>query len=285
MTKGQKVVNAGLLAVLGGGIALAVTSLGQPKAAEAPLRTAPVQRGVVQSTVSASGNVQAAASIDLSFSGSGRLTRIVVKVGQRVKTGQVLAQIDETSARSTVASAQASLEQAQAQLASDRQSTSSQVASAKESLAAARRSLADTKTVNCDQITAAVQQVKQAESQVAADRATAPTSVANAQSSLAQAESSISYTQALNDRQLEAAQQEVDAAAATLDSDQAELARDQLLELSDCGTNNPTITSSTSNSCRNSAQTVITDQATVTRDQTSLLSAQNALAQLQLKTA
>jgi HlyD family secretion protein len=285
VTKSQKVVNAGLLAVLGGGIALAVTSLGQPKAAEAPLRTAPVQRGVVQSTVSASGNVQAAASIDLSFGASGTLTRIAVKVGQRVKAGQVLAQVDETNARSTVASAQASLEQAQAQLASDRQSTSAQVVSAEDSLAAARRSLADTKKINRDQIIAAEQQVKQAESQVAADRVTAPTAVTNAQSSLAQAEGSISYTQALNDRQLEAAQQDVDAAAATLSSDQAKLGRDQATELSDCGTNNPTITSSTSNSCRNSAQSVITDQTTVTRDQTSLLGAQNALAQLQLKTA
>ena len=83
-------------------------------------RTATVARGIVQSSVSASGNVGVASSAAVGFTTSGRLTRVDVKVGDKVKAGQVLAAIDATSARNALQQATANLAQAESTLASAR---------------------------------------------------------------------------------------------------------------------------------------------------------------------
>ena len=62
-------------------------------------RTATVQRGTVQSSVSASGNVSAATSASENFDSSGTLTSVDVTVGDTVKAGQLLATIDPASAQ------------------------------------------------------------------------------------------------------------------------------------------------------------------------------------------
>ncbi len=80
-------------------------------------RTATVTRGIVQSSVSASGNVGVARSASVGFAESGTLTALDVGVGSRVKVGQVIAKIDPTSARNTLTSAEANLAQAESTLA------------------------------------------------------------------------------------------------------------------------------------------------------------------------
>ena len=80
-----------------------------------PPRTATVQRGVVLSTTSATGTLQAATELNVGFMAAGTITSVAVKPGERVKRGQVLGRIDDTSAQQSLDQAQASLATAQAQ--------------------------------------------------------------------------------------------------------------------------------------------------------------------------
>ena len=66
-------------------------------------------------TVSGSGNVASADTISASFATGGTVTAIKVKTGQKVTANQVLATIDASCARRSLASAQAQLDSAQAQ--------------------------------------------------------------------------------------------------------------------------------------------------------------------------
>ena len=63
-------------------------------------RTAKAAQGVVQSTVSGSGNLQAASQLDLGFKTSGTVTNIYVSQGQHVTEGQLLATLNPAKRRS-----------------------------------------------------------------------------------------------------------------------------------------------------------------------------------------
>ncbi|HLH13689.1 MAG TPA: biotin/lipoyl-binding protein, partial [Solirubrobacteraceae bacterium] len=82
-------------------------------------RTATVARGVVQSTVSGSGNLQSTSQLDLGFKTSGTITAIFVTQGQHVTQGQLLATLDPQSAEVTLEQAKASLQSAEANLAKE----------------------------------------------------------------------------------------------------------------------------------------------------------------------
>jgi multidrug efflux pump subunit AcrA (membrane-fusion protein) len=148
----------GLLCVAA--IVVAYTTVGHASTATAQSRrTALVARGVVQSTVSGSGNLQAASELDLGFKTSGVVTHIYVKQGQHVSTGQLLAAVDPQSAEVTLEQAKASLLDAQASLATDEEtdgesSSSSTVSSAtrEATLASAKAAVrSDTLTVQSDE--------------------------------------------------------------------------------------------------------------------------------------
>ncbi|MGE4425720.1 MAG: biotin/lipoyl-binding protein [Solirubrobacteraceae bacterium] len=102
------------LATVGG----AVLSLRTASATPAEGRVVTARKGVVQSTVSASGNLQAARSTDLDFQTSGRVTKVLVEPGQKVVEGQILARLDSARQRVAVAQAEAALEEAEDQLES-----------------------------------------------------------------------------------------------------------------------------------------------------------------------
>jgi macrolide-specific efflux system membrane fusion protein len=102
---------AGLVAV--GYAAVSSTASSAPAAP----RTATVSRGVVLSSVSASGAVQAATNLSLGFETSGRVTQVAVKPGQKVAKGQILGRLDSTTATAAVTSAEANLATANANLA------------------------------------------------------------------------------------------------------------------------------------------------------------------------
>jgi macrolide-specific efflux system membrane fusion protein len=76
------------------------------------------QKGVVQSTVTGSGNIQAGTSDDLNFQTSGTLSAVDVKVGQHVNKGQLLATLDPTNAQLALDQAESQLTAAQDQLSS-----------------------------------------------------------------------------------------------------------------------------------------------------------------------
>ena len=77
-------------------------------------RLVTVARGVVQSTVSGSGSVEAAQQLDVNFQTGGTLTHVYVKPGQRVAEGQALAAVDPSDAQATLDQAEASLAAAEA---------------------------------------------------------------------------------------------------------------------------------------------------------------------------
>src|SRR5258706_3640156 len=98
-----------LLALAAAAIAIAVVVVGSPAATASSGRTVTVTRGVVQSTVSGTGNLAPANQLELNFGTSGNVTKIYVKEGQHVSKGQLLARLDDSSAKVTVAQAQADL--------------------------------------------------------------------------------------------------------------------------------------------------------------------------------
>lgn len=103
-----------LLVVLGG--TAAWLSAGRSDETAATLRTVPVGRGLVAGTVAASGTVVSATSSSVGFTTGGRVTDVRVGLGERVEEGQVLATLDDRSARASLQAARASLNAANTQL-------------------------------------------------------------------------------------------------------------------------------------------------------------------------
>jgi len=113
-------VNAALGVALAAGSFWAYQTLSGPDAttaANASVRTVPVQQGTVTKTVTADGTVQSASTASASFVTGGTVTAIDVTVGQVVKKGQVLAKVDPAQARRGLDAAQADLDAARESLA------------------------------------------------------------------------------------------------------------------------------------------------------------------------
>jgi multidrug efflux pump subunit AcrA (membrane-fusion protein) len=128
-------------------IVVAYTTVGQASQGSAQgTRTATAQQGVVQSTVSGSGNIQAASQLNLGFKTSGSITQIYVTEGQRVTKGKLLATLDPQSAEVTLEQAKASLQSAEANLAAQEagegQASSSQGSTATTAAPASTASVA-----------------------------------------------------------------------------------------------------------------------------------------------
>ncbi|HEX9115841.1 MAG TPA: biotin/lipoyl-binding protein, partial [Anaerolineae bacterium] len=83
----------------------------------AGLSTATVQVGSLSATVNAAGNIQAHQTADLTFGQSGTVSKINVKVGDTVKAGDVLGEINTSDLQLSLRSAQVSLKNAQDSLA------------------------------------------------------------------------------------------------------------------------------------------------------------------------
>src|ERR1039458_203308 len=87
----------------GGAIAAAILLVGPASGSQRTAsRTVTASKGVVQSTVSGSGNIQPASELDLGFKASGTVTQIYVAQGQHVVSGQLLAALDPQSAEVTL---------------------------------------------------------------------------------------------------------------------------------------------------------------------------------------
>jgi HlyD family secretion protein len=84
---------------------------------EGDVRQTTVQRGDLFVTVSASGNIEPRAQVALSFDLAGRVTEVLVEVGDTVQAGDPLARLDDRALRLQVEQAEAALEGAEAQLA------------------------------------------------------------------------------------------------------------------------------------------------------------------------
>lgn len=80
-------------------------------------RTAVVERGTLQVVVNASGRIEPARQVALTFGSPGLVTEVLVKIGDEVRAGQVLARLDTADLELNVRQAEASLRSAEARLA------------------------------------------------------------------------------------------------------------------------------------------------------------------------
>lgn len=151
--------SAAVIIVLGGG-AIALANAGSGKLTISQFGTYHVGYGSVSQSVSTSGTLQAASELNLNFTGStGPLTKVDVKVGQKVKAGQVLGIVQNTSEKIQVQEAKASVTQAQASLQSAQaklnEATSggdpTTIALDKENIAKAQATLVQAKQAYSDQ--------------------------------------------------------------------------------------------------------------------------------------
>jgi HlyD family secretion protein len=78
-------------------------------------RFATIERGNLQSTVSATGTLNAVTTVSVGTQVSGQVSELLVDFNDQVKKGELLARIDPTLAQAAVTDAQANLEKAQAQ--------------------------------------------------------------------------------------------------------------------------------------------------------------------------
>ncbi len=104
----------GLLCV--GAIVAAILLVGPASGSTtAVTRTAKAAEGVVQSTVSGSGNLQPASQLNLGFKTSGTVTKIYVTQGEYVTEGKLIAELNPQSAEVTLEQSKATLLSAEAQ--------------------------------------------------------------------------------------------------------------------------------------------------------------------------
>jgi HlyD family secretion protein len=80
------------------------------------VRTAVVERGTLRVTVTASGSIEPAARVDLSFDLPGRVAEVPVDIGDEVEQGQPLALLETADLERAVAQAELGLRQAQLRL-------------------------------------------------------------------------------------------------------------------------------------------------------------------------
>jgi RND family efflux transporter MFP subunit len=143
---------------------------------QSALQTAVVRRGDLTLYASGSGTLTAADEADLAFKTGGQVTKVLVKVGDEVKAGDLLAQVDDTDAQVAYAQAKRSL----AELAS-----AAAVAQAQEDVATAISAVSDAKNALVYLISPNVyyweQQVEQAQVALAHAKAEAGASPTSAE--------------------------------------------------------------------------------------------------------
>lgn len=79
---------------------------------EAPLQTTAVRRGDLTISATGAGTIIPATELSIGFSTSGTLTELLVRVGDAVQAGDVLAHLDDSAAQEALANAQLQLTQA-----------------------------------------------------------------------------------------------------------------------------------------------------------------------------
>jgi HlyD family secretion protein len=217
------------------------------EATQSTAQTSTVDTGEVTATVSANGNVAAGSTVEASFeAGGGVVRKIYVEPGEKVRRGQALARVDQTSARQSLATARAQLVSAQAAYATTVQGQTAQeqaldatsvqqaqvtVSSAQQNVANAQQTLALTRQQQEANVRRAEQSV--ADAQQAAQEARRAyrrdPSVENeqalqtAEDALAAARSTLATTRATRTSSIVQAQQQVETQQQALRSAQASL--------------------------------------------------------------
>lgn len=218
-----------LLALLVAGIyALWTTVLSGEGSSEAVTQTATVERGAIINTVSTSGTAVAQSTASLSFGQSGEVTAVNVTVGQAVKQGDILAEVEADTLRDSLTKAQVNLSSAQTKLNQLLEgSTMAELASADQSLIQAQ--------ANLEKANTALQELYNPTSDAVNS---AQQAVLSAQSQLTKAQQARADLDSTWDDQVAAAERAVDKAETALDK--AERAADNAAaDYDDCQASPP----------------------------------------------
>jgi HlyD family secretion protein len=158
-----------------------------------PTTTATVGQGSLTLAVSGSGAVAAARTVELPFQQAGTVTAVNVQVGDQVKAGQALAQIDDSDLKLQLQQAQANLKSAEAKLAQAQggSPTPQDLANAQAALQSAKAQLTKTKTANVTDLQNAQAQLAAAQAKLDALKNPSPANITSAQTQLAQAQTDL----------------------------------------------------------------------------------------------
>ena len=226
-------INGGLALVLVAVAAGSVLAVNASPATSTTTPTATVTRDTVTKTVSASGNLSAKTTIGVDFSGSGGIvTEIDVKVGDTVTAGQVLAKVDDTSARLSLASAKASLLAAKAQKSTTTQGLTSQEQARNQAQIRSSQVSVDNASTSVRQAQATYRRDKAEQDALVSaaqrtyDAASDPTAKANAKSALTQAKNTRASTLLRDSQQIQTAQGQLISARSALSTTKASSAVD-----------------------------------------------------------
>ncbi|WP_347140135.1 efflux RND transporter periplasmic adaptor subunit [Paracoccus sp. SSK6] len=96
-------------------VGAAALGVGQPTDSAAQVITTPVTRGDIEVTVLAQGTLKPKNLVAVGAQASGRITNIAVELGQAVKKGDLIAEIDSVNQQNALKSAQSDLAVARAQ--------------------------------------------------------------------------------------------------------------------------------------------------------------------------
>ena len=117
----------GLVAVLAAVVTAAVIELGPPsQTTRTSTEVVTATKGVIQSTVTGTGNLEPGTDVEANFQTSGTLQHLYVKDGDHVSKGELIATLDPTAAQLTVQQAESNLTSAEDNLsnAEDQTATS-----------------------------------------------------------------------------------------------------------------------------------------------------------------
>ena len=195
-------------AIKWGVITLIIVALGalayaflKPEEATPNYLTATVEVGDIENNVMASGKVKALNTVDVGAQVSGEVKRLYVEVGDEVKQGDLIAQIDQVTQKNSLSNEQASLEQSEAALQSAQAESLSKQASLKSAYADLASRQSELKQAQSDfarlQDLVAIDAISQQEYDTQATSVeTAKAAVANARAAIDTAKAAIATTEA-----------------------------------------------------------------------------------------
>lgn len=132
----KSVIKWGVIVLIVALVGLLAYSKLKPKTDEPNYITATAERGDIENNVMASGKVKALNTVDVGAQVSGEVKKLYVKVGDEVKKGDLIAQIDQVTQKNSLSNQQATLQQSQAGLQSAQAELGSRQASLNSAFAA-----------------------------------------------------------------------------------------------------------------------------------------------------
>ena len=197
-TRRGRWIAGGIMLIVLAIVAAVLLSTRRGGSAGSTAATVPVTRGPIVASVAGTGAIAAAQTLDLPFQTNGTVTEVLVKEGDLVQAGQVLARLDDRDLRLQVSSAQASLQSAQARLAQAQQgnATPEDLAASKASLANAQANLQKARTGNSTaaDIASAEAQLRSAQAKLDALKNPSPANRSAAQLRVQQAQNDLDST-------------------------------------------------------------------------------------------